>query len=136
MAFGMSRFTPPMLLPEAQPAAAPAAPKALPPTKQGGRPPAPAVTAARKMAIVRSASKHLKGLPPGKAAVLTAGGIRYVQRGDYEPEPVQEKPAKPKRPAQPRAKNDPKHVAAAAPCGTAGWSGSTPPRPSRAGSTT
>src|SRR4051794_24826666 len=62
------------------------------------------------MAVIRSQSKHLKGLPPGKAAVVTAGGIRYIERGDYVPEPV---PEKPKRVAKPRQKNDPRHVAAA-----------------------
>jgi hypothetical protein len=90
------------------------------------------------MAIVRSQSKHLKGLPPGKAAVVTAGGIRYVERGDYVPEGSQTQgsqtqgsqtqgsqtqgsqtqepppPAKPKRaPRQPAARHDPKQLAAA-----------------------
>jgi hypothetical protein len=63
------------------------------------------------MAIVRSQSKHLKGTPPGKAAVITAGGIRYIERGDYVPEPVPEKPKR--APSAPRPKNDPRHVAAA-----------------------
>ena len=83
--------------------------KALPPT----RPPAPVVPVAQKMAIARSRSRHLGGLPPGKAAVLTAGGIRYVDRADYVPEPEPVAPAKPKRERKPAAKNDPKHVSAA-----------------------
>jgi hypothetical protein len=62
------------------------------------------------MAIVRSQSKHLKGLPPGKAAVVTANGIKYVDRGDYVPEP---EPEKPKKPRKPRQKNDPEFVAKA-----------------------
>src|SRR5688500_541127 len=62
------------------------------------------------MAVIRSQSKHLKGLPPGKAAVVTSGGLRYIERGDYVPEPVAPKP---KRAQKPRAKNDPRHVAAA-----------------------
>lgn len=41
---------------------------------------------------------------------MTSGGLRYIDRGDHVPEP--EAP-KPKRAAKPRAKNDPKHVAAA-----------------------
>lgn len=74
------------------------------------RPEQPKVSTARKMAVVRSQSKHLQGLPPGKAAIITAGGIRYIDRGDHVPEV---EPPKPKRVAKPRAKNDPKHVAAA-----------------------
>jgi hypothetical protein len=65
------------------------------------------------MAIVRSQSKHLKGLAPGKAAVVTAGGIRYIERGDHVPEPAAPEAIKPKRAAKPRAKNDPKLVSAA-----------------------
>ncbi|MFG0328780.1 MAG: hypothetical protein ACF8PN_02670 [Phycisphaerales bacterium] len=83
-------------------------PKALPPT----RPPAPKVSTARKMAVVRSKSKHLKGLPPGKAAVMSGGGLRYIERGDHEPEaePVKKKPRKPRAP---RKKHDPKLIAQA-----------------------
>jgi hypothetical protein len=64
---------------------------------------------ARKIAVIRSESKHLKGLPKGKAAVITAGGLRYLDRGDY----VLEVEIKPKRESKPRQVNDPKHVAAA-----------------------
>lgn len=74
------------------------------------RPEQPRVTTSRKMAIVRSQSRRLQGLPPGKAAIMSAGGVRYIERGDYVPE--QEAP-KPKRVSKPRAKNDPQHVAAA-----------------------
>jgi hypothetical protein len=62
------------------------------------------------MAIVHSQSKHLNGLPPGKAAVVTANGIKHVDRGDYVPEPEPEKPKKPRKPHQ---KNDPEFVAKA-----------------------
>lgn len=41
--------------------------------------------------------------------MITAGG-RYIERGDYVPEP---EPPKPKRTPKPRAKNDPKYDAAA-----------------------
>jgi GNAT superfamily N-acetyltransferase len=74
------------------------------------RPEQPRVSVAKKMAIMRSQSKHLKGLPPGKAAVVTSSGLRYIERGDYVPEV---EPPKPKRIAKPRAKNDPKLIAAA-----------------------
>ncbi|MCI0362529.1 MAG: GNAT family N-acetyltransferase [Phycisphaerales bacterium] len=74
------------------------------------RPEQPKVSQSQRVAIVRSQSKHLKGLPPGKAAVVTAGGIRYIERGDYVPEA---EPPKPKREPKPRQKNDPKYVAAA-----------------------
>ena len=77
-----------------------------------GRPETPKVTTSRRMAVVRSKSKHLQGLPAGKAAVMTAGGIRYIERGDYEPEPEAPQPKK-KRASKPRAKHDPKHVAQA-----------------------
>jgi len=96
----------PLILPGTQPGAPEAPkPKALPPT----RPPAEPVKIARKMAVVRSQSRHLQGLPPGKAAVVTAGGIRYVDRGDYIPE-VAPEPVKPKREPKPKAKNDPTQV--------------------------
>ncbi len=77
----------------------------------------PRESAARKMAVVRSRSRHLQGLPAGKAAVMSAGGIRYVERGDYEPpeappEVEAPKPRK-KRASKPRAKHDPKHIAQA-----------------------
>jgi hypothetical protein len=89
----------------------------MPKTLPGGAPvrprpesAAPKVSNSQKLAIIRSQSSHLKGLPPGKAAVVTAGGIRYIERGDYEPQP---EPTKLKRPPKPRAKNHPKLVAAA-----------------------
>ena len=69
----------------------------------------PKQTYARKMAVIRSESKHLKRLAKGKAAVITSGGLRYLNRGDY----VHEVEVKPKRPTKPRQVNDPKHVAAA-----------------------
>lgn len=95
----------PVLLPKA--AVEPAAQRAA----AAMRPPAPKISTERKMAIVRSSSAHLQGLPPGKAAVVTASGIRYVQRADYVPEP---EPAKPRRaPRPPSPKNDPRHTAAA-----------------------
>jgi hypothetical protein len=65
------------------------------------------VSTARKMAVVRSQSKHPQGLPPGKAAVITANGLRYSDRGDYVPEA---EPTKPKRAPKPRAKYDPQLV--------------------------
>jgi hypothetical protein len=53
----------------------------LPKTLPGGAPvrPRPETakqTYARKIAVIRSESKHLKGLPRGKAAVITSGGMR------------------------------------------------------------
>jgi hypothetical protein len=64
----------------------------------------------KKLQVVRSASSHLQGCPPGKAAVFGAGGVKYVERADYVP-PEEEKPqAKPKRPRKPRQKHDPKQV--------------------------
>ena len=81
------------------------------------RPEQPKFSAAQKAVIRRSQSAHLKGVPLGKKAVITAGGIKYVDRTDYVPEtdaPEGMEPApKPRRAPKPRAKNDPKHVAAA-----------------------
>ncbi|MDQ3439259.1 MAG: hypothetical protein M3478_02785, partial [Planctomycetota bacterium] len=59
-------------------------PKALP----GGapirpRPEQPKLSVAQKAAIQRSHSRHLAGVPLGKKAVITAGGIKYVERTDY-----------------------------------------------------
>jgi hypothetical protein len=65
------------------------------------------------MAIVRSQSKHLKGLPPGKAAIMTGGGLRYIDRGDYVPEPEPVKPKRAPRGGGAAPKHDPKEVAAA-----------------------
>ena len=64
----------------------------------------------RKLEVIRSKSKHLKGVPKGKAAVVTAGGIKYVGRSDAEP--PEEEPKKTKTPRKPRPKNDPKMVEA------------------------
>jgi hypothetical protein len=50
------------------------------------REPRPRVSTAQKIAVVRSQSKHLAGLPTGKAAVITGGGIRYIDRADHVPE--------------------------------------------------
>lgn len=86
----------------------PVAPVRLPVKRE--KPKGEPISGSRKAAIARSQSKHLKGTPPGKAAVLTAGGIRYIERGDYVPEPA---PVKVKRPPKPRVKNNPAHVAAA-----------------------
>jgi GNAT superfamily N-acetyltransferase len=82
------------------------------------RPEQPKYSAAQKAVIQRSQSAHLKGVPLGKKAVITAGGIKYVDRTDYVPEidaPDGMAPpeAKPKRAPKPRQKNDPKLVAAA-----------------------
>jgi GNAT superfamily N-acetyltransferase len=65
---------------------------------------------ARKLEVIRSKSKHLKGVPKGKASVVTAGGIKYVDRSDAEP--PEEAPKKAKAPKKPRPKNDPKMVEA------------------------
>jgi hypothetical protein len=63
----------------------------------------------QKIQPVVSPSRFLKETPPGKAAVVTGGKIRYLDRGDYVPPP---EPEKPKREARPRPKNDPKLIAA------------------------
>ena len=79
----------------------------------------PKLTRAQRAVIMRSQSKHLGGVPLGKKAVLRGGRIKYINRPDYVPEldaPEElMEPAKPKRPrnSQPRAKNDPKYIAAA-----------------------
>jgi hypothetical protein len=89
----------------------------LPKTLPGGAPvrTRPAIQEARvsksqRMAIARSKSAHLKGLPPGKAAIVMSGGIRYIDRGDYTPEP---EPDKVRKPRAPRQKNNPEYVKAA-----------------------
>ena len=74
------------------------------------------VSAARKAAIARSRSKHLGGVPVGKAAVITRGGVRYIERADAPPDPPpEEEMGKPKRKrkVRPRKKHDPKYIAAA-----------------------
>jgi hypothetical protein len=74
------------------------------------------VSAARRAAIARSRSKHLGGVPAGKAAVISQGGVRYIDRADAPPEgdePAEaEKPKRPRR-KRPRRKHDPKYIAAA-----------------------
>jgi len=73
----------------------------------------PKISHEKKVQIARSQSKHLKGTPLGKCAVLCSGGkVKYVDRADYVAEPEPEKPKRPRN-AKPRAKNDPKHIAAA-----------------------
>jgi GNAT superfamily N-acetyltransferase len=99
----------PIVLPGMQ--AEPEIPKTLP----GGmpvrpRPEQPKVTTPQRLQIIRSQSKHLKGVPAGKAAVIVGGRIRYVERADFVPEA---EPPKPKRPRKPAAKNDPKLITAA-----------------------
>jgi GNAT superfamily N-acetyltransferase len=107
----------PLVLP-GMPAAVEPAPLTLP----GGapvraRPEQPKLSAAQKAAIQRIQSKHLKGVPLGKKAIITASGIKYVDRTDYvaETDAPEElaAPVKPKRTLKPRQKSDPKHIAAA-----------------------
>lgn len=74
------------------------------------RPELPKVTKAHVAAVARSKSKHLGGVPAGKAAVITRGGVKYIDRADA-PEEVEV--SKPKKPRAPRQKNDPKYVKAA-----------------------
>lgn len=75
----------------------------------------PKMTRAQVAAIARSKSKHLGGVPAGKAAIITASGVRYLDRADALalPDEAQAAKPKPKRPRQPRQKNDPQYVAAA-----------------------
>jgi hypothetical protein len=90
----------------------------LPKTLPGGAPvrtrpeSASGMTKARVAAIARSKSKHLQGTPAGKVAVVSAGGLRYIERADAPP-PEEINPPKPKRPKKPRQKNDPKFIKAA-----------------------
>jgi hypothetical protein len=72
------------------------------------RRPRPASSTAQRIAVVRSQSKHLMGLPAGKAAVITGGGIRYLDRADYAPDSSRKASMKPSAP-----QNDPKLAAAA-----------------------
>jgi hypothetical protein len=63
----------------------------LPKTLPGGaplrtRPDVPQQSTAQRVAIIRSKSKNLQGLPAGKAAVITGNGLRYIDRGDHVPE--------------------------------------------------
>jgi hypothetical protein len=108
----------PIVLPGMTVEPQPEAPKELP----GGaplspRPEQPKLTKVQKAAIHRSQSKHLAGVPLGKKAVLTASGIKYVDRADYIPEIDApegfEPPAKPRRARTARRKHDPKLIAAA-----------------------
>ena len=83
------------------------------------RPEQPKLSAAQKAAIHHAQSRHLKGVPLGKKAVITASGIKYVDRTDFVPETDAPEalepsaPAKPKRPRPPKQNYDPAHVAAA-----------------------
>lgn len=100
----------PVVLP-GLPAPQPNLPKTLP----GGalvkpRPEQPKVTKAQAAAIARSKSKVLGGVPAGKAAVITRGGVKYIDRADA---PTEVEQPKPKKPRAPRQKNDPKYVKAA-----------------------
>jgi hypothetical protein len=79
----------------------------------GPDPPGSKITKAHAAAIARSKSKHLGGVPAGKAAVLTTGGVKYIDRADAPAEIAPGSSPKPKRPRMPRQKNDPKYVAAA-----------------------
>jgi hypothetical protein len=109
----------PLVLPGVTVEPPPDVPKTLP----GGalvrpRPQQPKLTASQKVVLQRIQSKHLGGVPIGKTAIVTASGIKYVDRTDYVPEtdaPEGLEPPKPKRPRnpKPRAKNDPKYVKAA-----------------------
>jgi len=106
----------PLVLPglPAESSAPPEMPKSLP----GGalvkpRPEQQKITKAHAAAIARSKSKHLNGCPGGKAAVITAGGVKYVDRADAPTEELVEAAKKPKRVSKPRQKHDPKYVKAA-----------------------
>ena len=68
----------------------------------------------RKVEVAKAPpSKFLQETPPGKAAVIVGGKIKYLDRADYVPPPEPQPEPKPKREAKPRAKNDPKLVSAA-----------------------
>lgn len=100
----------PVLLP-GMPAPQPDMPKQLP----GGalvrpQPEQPKVTKAQVAAVARTKSKHLSGVPAGKAAIITRNGVKYIDRADA---PAMVDPPKPKRESKPRQKNDPKLVSAA-----------------------
>jgi ribosomal protein S18 acetylase RimI-like enzyme len=47
-------------------------------------PPRQKPSIARSVAVVRSQSKALQGVPPGKAAIITGGRIRYLDRADAD----------------------------------------------------
>lgn len=91
-------------LPPSPPSPAAEEPRRLPAPRSGATPrPSPA----KKMAVVRSRSRHLQGLPAGKAAVITSGGIRYVERAEEAETPE----ATPAREKKQRGKCDPAQVA-------------------------
>ena len=108
----------PVLLPQLAAEGAPAESLTLP----GGapvcpRPQQPKLSRAQKATIQRAQSKHLKGVPLGKKAVLTSNGIKYIDRTDYvaETDAPDElaAPVTPKREKKAKAKNDPRQIAAA-----------------------
>jgi hypothetical protein len=110
----------PLILPGLPPPPPP--PEEMPKTLPGGalvrpsaqKPRPPQVTKAHAAAIARSKSKHLGGVPAGKAAYITKGGVKYIDRADAPAEEfVEPTPAKPKKESKPRQKNDPTYVKAA-----------------------
>jgi hypothetical protein len=106
---GIAPEPPKPALPETLPSGAPVRP----------RPQQPKLTQAQRVAIQRTQLKALGGAPLGKKAVITARGIKYIDRTDYVPELdapdelVALAAKKPKRPRKERMKNDPKFIAAA-----------------------
>jgi hypothetical protein len=99
-------------------------PKALPETLPGGalvksRPEQPQMSKLQKAVIMRSQSKHLRGVSVGRKAVITSGGVKYIEREDYvaeldAPEELieQEKPKR-TRERKPRQKHEKEFVAKA-----------------------
>jgi GNAT superfamily N-acetyltransferase len=94
-------------LPKLLPGGAPVRPRPEQPPEVKSR--------AHVAAIARSKSKHLSGVPAGKAAVITRGGVKFVERADAPPEEVEppKSNARKPRPRKPRQKHDPEYVAAA-----------------------
>lgn len=68
------------------------------------------VTRAQAAAIARGKSAFLSATPAGKAAIVTSGGVRYVERADA-PQEVEQ--SRPKRERKPRQKHESEYVAAA-----------------------
>lgn len=83
------------------------------------RPEQPKLTAAQRATIRRAQSAHLKGVPMGKKAVVTASGIKYVDRTDFVPELdtpeelLEQATKKARKPRGPRQKHNPKLVSQA-----------------------